>query len=113
MPREFPRGDAADLFPLNVHAPAAGMPRTLQAVTVFTAYEVDQRTRDQPFAEALHLAICACGDPWKADSQALLRKALGAHSCSASRERPIELVPIDDHPTDETLQAVLRKLRSM
>ena len=104
MPREFPRGDLADLFPLNAHR---DMPRTMEAVTVFTAYEIDQRTRERPFAEALHLAICACGEPWQADSQVLLRKALGAHSCAGSRRRPIELVPIDDHPSDDTLRAVL------
>lgn len=105
-PREFPRGAGVDTFPLTT------VPEQLVARTVFTLYELPAISR-QPFAPPIHAALCACGEPWRADSAALLRKLLGGHSCVEARQRPIELVPIDDQPSAETIERVLSGLRGL
>lgn len=107
MPREFPRGAVNDLFPLSV------VPDQVVARTVFTAYTIPQRTTANPFAPAVHAALCACGDVRYADSEAYLRKVLGEHSCVDERGRPVELVPIADEPEPDVLDRVLKGLRGM
>ena len=107
MPREFPSGPVNDLFPLSV------VPTDVVARTVFTAYEIPQRTPAAPYAPPVHAALCACGDTRYADSAAYLRKVLGEHSCVDERGRPVELVPIDDEPEPDVLSRVLDGLRGM
>lgn len=105
-PREFPTGAGVDTFPLTT------VPEQLVARTVFTLYLLPP-TDTGRFAQPVHAALCACGQPWRADSAALLRKLLGGHSCVEARQRPIELVPIDDQPTRDTIERVLSALRGM
>lgn len=106
-PAEFPRGQVSDLFPLTA------VPEAITARTVFTAYTIAQKTPTNPYAPPLHVAVCACGDTWRADSEAMLRRTLGAHSCVDERGRPVELVPINDVPDDGLLDRVLSGLRSL
>src|SRR5688572_29597067 len=68
MPREFPRGAVNDLFPLTT------VPDRVVARTVFTAYRIERRSAADPFAPPVHAAVCACGDTWRTDSEAYLRK---------------------------------------
>ncbi len=105
LPREFPRGDLVDTFPLP------GVDQ-LVARTVFTVYELPSVSTGR-FPQPIHAALCACGDGWQADTAVLLRKLLGGHSCLDARQRPIELVPIDDQPAADTIERVLAGLRGM
>lgn len=103
----FPSGPRADLFPV---APAA----PLTAVTVFTTYTVPPPPDAPPHTPPLvTAAICACGDTWHSDNTLLLRRLLGGHSCAEHAQGPVELVPIDDEPDDDTLSRVLDGLRSL
>lgn len=99
----FPSSPAADVFPKPD-------PITLTARTVFTAYELPPAPGQ--FAPAGHLALCCCGQVWCADTGALLRKTLGSHSCAQQCGR-VELVPIDDQPSAETIERLLAGLRGM
>lgn len=101
----FPRGPRVDLFP----APPTA---ALTAVTVFTTFEVPRPASAGAYAPPSAAAVCACGDTWQHDSRVLLRRMLGSHSCAAEHGR-VELVPIDDEPSDDVLARVLDGLRSL
>lgn len=98
----FPSSPTADTFP----APAGA----LTAVTVFTAYAMPPAPGGT--APSGYIALCCCGEIHCGDSGSLLRKALGRHSCVAVCGR-VELVPIDDQPSRETIERVLDGLRAL